>query len=279
MERIAQILSEACGRPLDPAALIAASPYLKHDKLREWMGYMMLHRTTAAVEMSHPVEVATAHMRMVREIMDRDHINALFAAERRKNPQLDAWFTERHVSSFMLKDLAHYEEGTLGGIYYRHLAGMGAAVALDLGAKLPTTTDFDFWVVRGLQFHDLEHLLGGGGFNYIGELMPSVMRWGVLFKHLSPELAGLLNVPTYLSKQAQLSGAMLYRPEAYPLMFDRYARAWMIGQTSGPYFLAKFEDYFHLPLAEARKALDINNVDEVDTGAMSEFVLGEQDAA
>jgi hypothetical protein len=102
---------------------------------------------------------------------------------------------------------------------------MGAAAELDLGAKLPTTTNLDFWIVRGLQFHDLEHLIDGGGFNYIGEMMPSMMRCDSLFKHFSPELAGLLNVPTFLSKQSNLSGAMLYRPETLPLMYERCSHA------------------------------------------------------
>jgi ubiquinone biosynthesis protein Coq4 len=273
MERIAQIISEACGEPFDAGALIATSPYLKHDRLREWVGYLMLHRPSKSVEGAYPVQVATAHMRMVREIVDRDHINMLFAEERRKNPALDAYLGAKHVSTFTLGDLAAFPEGSLGGAYYRRLASMGADVKLDLGADLPITTDFDYWVVRGLQLHDLEHLLGGGGFNYIGEIMPSVMRSGSLFRHLGSELAGILNIPTYLTKQSQLSGAMLYRPEAYPLMLDRFHRAWLIGQTSGPYFLARLEDYFHLPLAQARRALDINNVDEVDTSAMSARIM------
>lgn len=273
MERIAQIISEACGQPFEAGTLIATSPYLKHEKLREWVGYLMLHRPSKAVEGAYPVQVATAHMRMVRDIVDRDHINALFAEERRTNPALDAYLGARHVSSFTLADLAAYPEGSLGWTYHRHLASMGADVKLDLGADLPITTDFDYWVVRGLQLHDLEHLLGGGGFNYIGEMMPSVMRSGSLFRHLSPELAGILNIPTYLTKQSQLSGAMFYTPEAYPLMLDRFHRAWLIGQTSGPYFLARLEDYFALPLAKARRALDINNVDEVDTSVMSEHIL------
>jgi hypothetical protein len=53
----------------------------------------------------------------------------------------------------------------------------------------------------------------------------------------------------------------------------------MNGQMSGPYFLARFEDYFHLPLAEARKALGINNVDDVDTSAMADVFLEERNAA
>jgi ubiquinone biosynthesis protein COQ4 len=231
------------------------------------------------VEMEYPVEFAATHIRMIREIMDHDLVNELFAAERRKNPQLDAWFTARHVSTFTLDDLAQYEDGTLGGIYYRRLASMGATVELDLGVNMPTETDFQFWNVRGLQFHDLEHLLGGAGFNVVGEVMPATLRWGALFRHFSPELAGVLNTPTYLLNQGLMASAMLYTPEVYPILFNRMNQAWVIGQTSGPYFLERLEDYFHLPLPEARKALGINNVDDLDTAQMSEVMMDERDAA
>jgi ubiquinone biosynthesis protein COQ4 len=277
VERIAQVISEATGHRYDPETLIAISPYVKHDKLREWVGYLMLHRLSHAVELSHPVEYATAHMKMVREIIDRDHINALFATQRRADPAVDRFFREKFVSTFTLEDLAQYDEGSLGGTYYRQLKAMGADVALDLGVKLPNESDMDHWVIRGLQLHDLEHLLGGGGFNAIGETTPAVMRCGALFRHFAPELAGLLNFPTYISNLGKLSGTMLYRPELYTLMHDRFQSAWNTGQTSGPYFLARMEDYFHLSIPEARKALGINNVVEADTAAATEVLLDDRE--
>jgi ubiquinone biosynthesis protein COQ4 len=276
MEQIAKLISQAYGRPIDMSVLTENSPYLKHDKLREWMGFLMLRRL-GDLEMSNPVAFATIHMRMVREMLDHDRINALFAQERRRNPAVDKWFAQKHVSTYTAEDLAAYPEGSFGGVFHRYVVQCG--YELDLGINLPLDTDFDYWVVRGLQNHDLEHLLGGGGFNAIGEMIPASTRWGSLFRHFDPELAGLLNIPTFLLFQAELASAMLHTPEVFPTLFGRMQRGWLIGQTSGPYFMARIEDVFHLPLAEARKALEINNVDDADTTAMSDFMMGARRAA
>jgi ubiquinone biosynthesis protein Coq4 len=272
MKTVANILAGAIGRPIDIEALIETSPYLKHDKLREWVGYLMLRRI-GDFEMTNAVAYAGSHVRLMRELFSVDRMNELFAAERRKNPQLDAWFAERHVSSYTAEDLAAYPKGTFGALYYERVAAMG--YELDLGAGLPLETDFDLWVIRGLQLHDPEHLLGGGGFDLVGEIMPSAMRHGAILRHFSPELAGALNAPTLLLNLSQLSGCMLYTPHAYPTLFERFQRAWTIGWTSGPYFLARFEDVFHLPIAEARRALGLNGVDELDTSAVSATMFDE----
>jgi ubiquinone biosynthesis protein Coq4 len=180
--------------------------------------------------------------------------------------------SRRDVSTYTVEDLAIYPAATFGGMFYRHLREND--LSLDLGVEAPPLrTDFDYWVVRGLQNHDLEHLLSGGGFNIIGEMAPISMRWASLFRHLDPELAGLLNVPTHLLFLSYLSSTMLYSPAAYPTLHDRMQRGWLIGQTSGPYFMTRLEDVFHLPLAEARRRLEIRNVDDLDTRAMSDLVM------
>lgn len=276
MQQVAAILSQAIGKPLDPQALIRQSPFLKHDKLQEWIGYLMLRRI-GQLEMSYPFEFAGTHIRLMRDVFDYDAMNALFAAERRRNPALAAWLDARHVSTYTAEDLAAYPEDSLGGIFHKHVVQMG--YDLDHVADMPLNTDFDYWMIRGLQFHDLEHLLAGAGFNLIGEIMPSAFRQASLMRHFSPELAGALNAPTFFLNLSQLSGCMLYTPAAYPQLFERFQRAWLIGDTSGPYFLAKLEDVFHLPMAEARRALDINNVDDADTTAMSAVMLDERHAA
>jgi ubiquinone biosynthesis protein COQ4 len=276
VELIASMLSEGLRRPIDMASLTRTSPYLKHEKLCEWMGFMVLHRI-GDLEMSQPVDYATIHMKMMRELIDRDRINILFAEARRKDPELDAWFAKRELTNITPERLAECPPGSLGELFHRHVVAMG--YDLDLGFNLPLNDDFDYWSIRALQIHDLEHLLGGGGFNVIGEMIPASTRWGNLFRHFEPELAGLLSVPTWLLFLGIQSSAMLYTPEVYPTLLGRFQRGWLIGQTSGPYFRARIEDVFHLPMAEARQALDINNVDDADTTAMSEVMLDDRNAA
>jgi len=273
MQAIANLLSGACGRPIDVEFLLKQSPFLKHEQLRDWMGYMMMRRI-GEWEMSNAVEFASMHVRLMREAFDHDQMNAMFAAERRKNRQLAAWLDARHVSTYTGKDLEACPEGSFGALFHRHVVRMGYDV--DLGFDLPSDTDFDYWILRGLQFHDLEHLLAGAGFNVVGEIMPSAMRHASLLRHLSPELAGALNAPTFFLNLSQLSACMLYTPVAYPVLFERFQQAWRIGSTSGPYFLGRFEDFFHLPIAEARRALDLHNVDDLDTKIMADVMMGQR---
>jgi ubiquinone biosynthesis protein Coq4 len=272
MQSIANILSGAIGGPVDIDALLRTSPYLEQDKLRDWVGYMMLRRI-GDFELDNAVAVAGTHVRLMRELYSVEHMNALFAAERRKNPMVDAWFRARHVSTYTAEDLAAYPEGTFGAMYYKHVAAMG--YELDLGKGLPLESDFDLWVIRGLQMHDPEHLLGGGGFDLIGEIMPTAMRHASIMRHFSPELAGAINAPTLLLNLSQLSSCMFYTPHAFPTLFERFQKAWTIGWNSGPYFLAKFEDVFHLSVEEAQRVLDIQGVEFRDTTAVSATMFDE----
>jgi ubiquinone biosynthesis protein COQ4 len=263
MQQIAKLISEACGRPIDMSAIMNDSPLLENRELRDWMGFMMLRRTGGLPI----IGFAKAHMRVVRKAMDHDRINALFSEARREDAALDDWFARRYVARYTVEDLGRYPEGSFGRRFHEHCVAMG--LGLELAPDLPLETDFDYWAVRGLQIHDLEHMLNGGGFNVAGEMIPATARWASLFRYLGPELAGLLNTPTYLLFSALLANVLVYDSEVFPTMFDRMQRAWQIGQTSGPYWRSPIEDTFALSLAEAREALDIRNVDDVDTYAIS----------
>jgi ubiquinone biosynthesis protein Coq4 len=104
------------------------------------------------------------------------------------------------------------------------------------------------------------------------------MRYGFSFRYLPAELAGLLSTSLYLITVSHLISGMLHTPNIFPALFAAISRGWTIGQTSGPYFFARFEDYFHLPIAEARQALEINNVVEADTSEASDVLLSQNRA-
>ncbi len=269
MQRVIEILSEACGRPFDLAALFEGNRYLSDEKLREWAGYLLLRRAAEVPGLP----VGMAHMQFMREVIDRERANALFAEARRSDPKLDAWFTERYVPRYGRHDFTQYAPGTFGGLVQQHLVLKDMTV--DLSGDLPGETDFDFWMHRGLQTHDFEHILGGSQFNTVGEMLPHAMRYGFSFRYLPAELAGLLSTSLYLITISHLVSAMLHTPNIFATVFDRIQRGWLIGQTSGPYFLARFEDYFYLPIAEARRALDIRNVDEADTSSATDLLMAQ----
>ena len=274
MQRVIQTLNQACGRPFELAALFDGNPYLADASLREWAGYLMLRRAAEVPGL----EVGMAHMRFMREHIDRDRANALFAEARRADPRLDAWLCERYVPRYGGHDFSRYAAGTFGGLVHQHIVAKN--MKLDMTTPAMTdATDFDFWMLRGLQTHDFEHILGGSQFNIVGEMLPHAMRYGFSFRYLPAELAGLLSTSLYLITISHLVSAMLHTPAIFPTLFGRIQRGWLIGQTSGPYFFARFEDCFDMPIAEVRRALDINNVDDADTTAATDILLAQTKAA
>lgn len=273
MERVREILGEACGPTFDLDAHFRDNSYLSNEQLGEWMAYLMLRRVGEAPG----VPVGMAHMKFLREVLDRDRINALFLEARKADARLDAWLSERYVPRYDEASLQHYAPGTFGRLIHENVVARN--FKLDMSERHPRETDLDFWMVRGLQTHDFEHILGGSQFNIIGEMTPHMMRYGFSFRHLPAELAGLLSTSLYLITISHLVSGMLHTPNIFPTLFAAISRGWTIGQTSGPYFFARFEDYFHLPLAEARRALEINNVVEADTSAASALLLSQNRTA
>jgi ubiquinone biosynthesis protein COQ4 len=101
-DQISALLEEACGGPLiGMADLFEDSPYLQSDKLREWMGVMMLRPMSKL----SPFDFAYWYFRLLRDVVDKDRINLLFAQERRRNPRLDTWMSRRDISTYSLEDL------------------------------------------------------------------------------------------------------------------------------------------------------------------------------
>src|SRR5262245_52354735 len=71
------------------STLVSSSKYLNDPRIRDWVATHLLRKNGPdAPTPSDPMPLVLA----LREVQDIEHINALFVAERRKNPALDAWF-------------------------------------------------------------------------------------------------------------------------------------------------------------------------------------------
>jgi len=248
----------------ESSMLVSSSKYLNHPKMREWIAMICLRRNG----MDFPPQAEMYEIvGVLNEIRDLNYIEELFTAERKKNSQLDAWFNERHLSNFKVDDFANYAPGTLGNIVYREIIAQNYDLEI---YKLPEPkTQFDYFNTRAGQTHDLEHIVTGGGINYMGELVPYWYRITNHFKHLSVELAGEVTVLYLLGSLRYTVRTMLHYPQCWPTCQDAIERGMRVGRESGPLFMAKYEDVMHLPLAEARTALGVAGVVERDTAEMS----------
>jgi ubiquinone biosynthesis protein Coq4 len=248
----------------DSSLLISSSKYLNHARLRDWIAMICLRRNgpdfPAQAEMYEFVGI-------LNEIRDFDYIEDLFTQERKINPQLDAWLSERFVSNFTNDDFKKYADGTLGNLLYREIIANNYELET---YKLPEPkTQLDYFSVRANQTHDLEHLVTGGGIDYMGELVPYWYRITSHFKFLSAALAGELSVMYIFGSLRYTVRTMLHYPQCWQVCQQSIERGMRVGRESGPLFMAKYEEALHLPLAEARQALGVAGAEEVDTAEAS----------
>lgn len=248
----------------DSSTLISSSKYLNDARLRDWVSTQMLRRTGPDVPTpSDAIQLVL----LLREIQDIDHINALFAEERKKNPVLDAWFEEGYASTFQRDDLAQYAPGTVGNIFYRQLVDNNLQV--DIVPPFKPENDYQYFNYRAGQQHDLEHILGGGGFDFIGEVVPYYMRLANLFVHMSPELAGELSTFSILGSTRVLTRAVLHYPQTWLAVLDAVERGAKVGRESDPIYLMRYEEVLGMTPDAARDHLGIRGARTVDTGEAS----------
>ena len=250
--------------PTESSVLVSSSKYLNDARVRDWVATHLLRRNGPDVPTpSDSIQL----VQILREVQDIDHINALIAAERKKNPELDAWFAEGFSSTFTLEDLKEYEQDTVGGIFHAQLSNN----ALDVNIVPPFTprNDYEYFQLRAGQTHDLEHILGGGGFDFIGELVPYYMRLTNLFVHMSPELAGELSAFSIFGSTRIITRAVLHYPQTWLITQNAMERGAKVGRKSAPLYMMRFEDVFAMTVDDARETLGIKGVEMVDTAAAS----------
>jgi ubiquinone biosynthesis protein COQ4 len=242
------------------STLISSSKYLNDARIRDWVATHMLRRSGQDRPSPSDPGMLAGYL---REVQDTDRLDALLKIERKKSPKLDAWFSEGFVSTYSIEDLAQYKPGTVGGIFYNYITSRGFEI--DLVARFVPKNDYEYFLLRNGQTHDLEHIIGGGGFDYLGELVPYYIRLTNVFKYFDSELAGGLSVLQILGSTRIMTRAVLHYPQTWPTVVETIERGIKVGKMSDEIFMNKYEDVFHLPLEEARAALGVRGAQDFDT--------------
>jgi len=251
----------------DSSVLVSSSKYLNSARLREWVATILLRRN--GPDIPPPAEMHE-FLQILHELRDYDAIEAMFTAERKVNPALDAWFSEGFISTYAIEDFRGFAPGSLGGIFYRQMTE--GDYRIQIVPWQEPKTQLDYYNLRSGQTHDFEHILCGGGFNFMGELVPYWCRLTNVPKHIrDPELAGEVNVIQIFGSLRYTVRTMLHYPQVWPTAVNAIQRGMRVGQLSDALFLKKLEDVFHLPLEEARAALGVRGAEDVDTSAEGAF--------
>lgn len=245
----------------ESSVLVSSSKYLNDPRLRDWIARICLRKNGPDYPPSAEMHELIG---LLRELRDEPRIEELFTEERRMNPTLDRWFREGFVSTFTLEDLARYPEGTVARIFYDRMAAGG--FELEIYPFDAPRSQLDYFLLRAGQCHDFEHIITGGGFDFMGELVPFWFRLTNVFKHLkNQELAGELSVMSIFGSLRYTVRTLLFYPEIWLTCVDAIRRGQRVGLESDAIFLAKYEDVFALPLKEARAALGVRGVVDADT--------------
>ena len=96
-----------------------------------------------------------------------------------------------------------------------------------------------------------------------------------MFKFIqNQELASEVSMIQIFGSLRYYVRTILHYPQVWPTCINAIQRGMRVGQESDALFMAKLEDYFHLPLEEARAALGVRGAVDIDTDAEGAFWAG-----
>jgi ubiquinone biosynthesis protein COQ4 len=246
------------------STLISSSRYLNNPRMREWVAQELLRKNGPDLPTPSGAFILSG---IIKEMQDYAQIDAMMEDERKHNRVLDRFLSERFKSSYTLDDLSKYAPDTVAGKFYKQLHDGNYQV--NIVPPYEAKGNYDYFLLRSGQTHDLEHIITSGGFDSLGEVVVGLAKLENIYKHFSPELANELAVMQFFASFRFISRMACHYPTVWHHMWAAVDRGRKIGMSSDCYVLAKYEDVFHLTPEEARKVMGVRNVEEVDTAAAS----------
>jgi ubiquinone biosynthesis protein Coq4 len=237
----------------DSSILISSSKYLNSAAMRHVVAQEMLRKYGSDLP---PAYFIPETMAAFAEVTDPAEVLALFAAERQGNAEFAEWLDARTLSDFSVERLRNHRPGTLGEHIYRFVAESGFDI--DFMFKGAPEDDFQYWLKRFVQGHDIQHMVTGLDVTPIGEYALIMLNTQQYFDHLGPELAAQLSQQPTFSISCGLMRSTLHYPRTMPLMLDAMALARrMARELRRPLFYVNWEDYLDCTIAEVREDLNI----------------------
>ena len=254
--------------PTTSSALVSSSRFLNHAGLRDWLQLHLLRRN--GPDLPIPSDPTMGLAQALGDLRTPARMQTLIDFEKERNPAFKTWIEEKYLSPLTEDDFAKYPAGSFGNDYYRHLTAFGIKVNFGW-ANTPPASDWEFIQKRNGQIHDYEHLMTGGQFNSLGEILPYMVRLSNPHTHLTAEVATELSLIYIFGGSRMLFRSFLQYPETWPTVLDLMRRGLAIGQASEPIMMMRYEDALDLPVEEARALLGYRMAEDVDTEAMDKI--------
>lgn len=237
----------------DSSVLVSSSKYLNSAAMRNIVAQEMLRKYGTDLPPAYFIPEMQAAF---GEVTDYPYILRLFAEARAAKPELDAWFKRGFLSDYKNEPLADCKPGTLGAMVYAFVHESGFDV--DFMFKAAPQDDYQFFLKRFIQSHDIQHMVTGFDVTPIGEYALSMVSTATYLDYFSPELAAELTKQTTLQVCCGMMRANLHYPKTLPLMMEAVSRGLAMGhQLNKPLFFVNWEDYWHHTPAQIREELNI----------------------
>jgi hypothetical protein len=242
------------------STLISSSRYLNSPRMREWVAQELLRKNGPDLPTPSGAFILSG---IIKEMQNYAEIDAMLEEERKHNAQLDRFLSERFVSTYTLDDLAKYPPDSIAGLFCKQIRDGGYQV--NIVPPYEPKGNYDYWLLRSGQTHDLEHIITSGGFDSLGEVVVGLAKLENIYKHFSPELANELSIMQFFASFRFISRMACHYPTVWHDMWAAVERGRKIGTSSDLYVITRYEDVFHLTPVEARKVLGVREVEDVDT--------------
>ena len=258
------------------SSLVSSSRFLNHAGLREWLQLHLLRRN--GPDLPIPADPTLGLAQALSEMRTPERMQTLIDAEKERNPAFRDWVEEKYLSPLTEDDFAKFPKESFGGQYYKYITEYG--IALNFGwANTPPASDWEFIQKRNGQIHDFEHLMTGGQFNSLGEILPYMVRLSNPHTHLTPEVATEFSLIYIFGGSRLLFRSFLHYPETWPIVLEMMEQGLAIGRASDPIMMMRYEDALHLSIPEAREKLGYRNAKDIDTSELDKIFTEKVKAA
>lgn len=241
----------------------SSSRWLNNAMVREVLPIWLLRKNGPdfPVEADHTLGLQSAF----DQVLPEAEASALFMEELKVNPALADHVAQGFQPTWPNEHFLDYPEGTVGGIMGYQIREHGFDLTLGMGPVPDDLTPFQYFRRRARLVHDFEHIVTGGQFTSIGEIVITMARVANMTEHLSPKLASAVNTYQAFSGLRMFTRSLLHYPEAFATALKCMEQGIHVGRNSPPFWAFKWEEVFDKTPAEARRHFGMPEVDFIES--------------
>ena len=250
--------------PAGGSRLSSSSKFLNSAALRAWCGTEMLRRNGG--DLPPPTGVYQV-VETLNGLRDPDRAEALITEERKRFPAFDEFFRRGKEPKFTRPQLERCPPGSVGAklLLYVEVNNF----ELEVMPRPAPRTQWEFLIRNRSRSHDLAHIMIGGGFDYMGEIVPYYFDMAQAARFFSPELAGEISHMYIMGSLRYTVRTMFHYPQTWPTAMRAIRRGHRAGMASDCLLFADYDPILPLSIREAREAMCLRGVEDEDTAEMA----------